>query len=159
MSMIEQLEQMRMGVDYRFPVQLRAFKVMLRPLSVSEMMECTSNTAQYISQISESQRTRVTEHLYFAKQILVKASTPEVDSNIQPELTDYLLSKMTNEEVQFLYKQYVAITDKCNPILEEMTIEEVKELVDEVKKNPSALIDLSFLDLVNIVRSLLTNVD
>lgn len=157
--MFDQLEKMRAGVDYRFSVSLRSFTVKLRPLSVSEMMEITSSVAQYISSLPEAQRTRVVEHLYFSKMVLEKASTPEPDSKTAPALPDYILSQMSTEELEFLFKQYVSITDKCNPVLEDMPVDELKELVEEVKKNPSALIELSFLDLVNIARFLITNAD
>jgi hypothetical protein len=66
-----------------------------------------------------------------------------------------IVSRMTVEEVLHLWKQYIAGKDKLNPALEAIPAEELKELVKEVKKNHSLVIERSFLELANICQYLL----
>src|SRR5690242_11488152 len=95
---LQTLELMRMGTDARFPVQCKNYKVFLRPLTNQEIVEITNEVSQEISKMPQATQTRITEHTMYAKKVLEKASTDGPDSIVMGELTDYVLSRMTDRE-------------------------------------------------------------
>lgn len=156
---IPELDAMRMGVDYRSNLKIRGLTIPVRPLACIEFVLIANDVATEMEDMPERQRTPFVEHLLVAKKSLQRASTPDPDSKVAPKLTDLVLDRMTAEEVEFAYKQYVAATERANPALEEMKAEEIQELAERVKKSPSELIELSFLQLVNLSRHLLLSGD
>lgn len=150
------IEAMRLGVDYRFPITCRSFTVYVRPLTHQEMVKAAQEVGAEMARMPKSAQTPITEHSLLSKYILSKATTSDVGKT-DYELTEPILDRMTPEELTHLFKQYVGNTDRCNPSLDAMSIEEVKELVEMVKKNPQQAIGCSFFQLVNMVRYLLTN--
>lgn len=159
MSDFPQIDAMRMGVDYRFPVRIRQFTVMLRPLSVIESTEVAQQVADRFSQLPPSRQTALTEAVLLAQETLSLASTRGPGTK-DPQLNELMLGNMTNDELQFLHNQYVNGCDRVNPALETITAERIEELVEEVKKKPdqsgSLLIALSSQQLVQIVQHFLS---
>ncbi len=162
---IEQIDAMRQGVDYRFPVKLRGFSILLRPLSVGESIQVASRVKARMELAPPEMVHALTSNTYLAGETLVLASTADVDTN-DPRLTELIVQRMTPDELQSLFKQYVAGCDRCNPALETMKVEEVRALADELKKNspdPEALAlqltALSLLHLVNLTHFLLVQSD
>lgn len=157
---IPQIDAMRLGVDYRFTVQVREFKLHLRPLAISEVVKVAHEVASDLSQMPKVAQTSLTENMTLAKRTLVMASTPDVGVN-QPTITELIFDKMTPDELQFIYKQYLSGCDRANPALEILSYDEVVALVEDVKKKASpaeqvsALTELSFLQLVSMVHLLL----
>lgn len=159
-DLLPQVEKMRMGVDYTFPVRLREFHVNLRPLSNAELMEAQAAAALTLRQMQEHRRTRITEDNELAKEYLERASSPF--GTYAPVLSKPMLEQMTTEEVMFFYKEWLAVCDRVNPLLEKMPTEKLQELVDAVKKNPTAdlhyqLTELSFGQLASLAFYLLTS--
>src|SRR5688500_9249144 len=95
---IEQIEQMRAGVEYRFPIRIRKFAIEVRPLSIMETVQVAQRVAESIKLAPEAARNRLTEHTFLAKETLIVASTSEVNAN-DPKITDYILDRMTNDEL------------------------------------------------------------
>ena len=158
MSDLPELQAMRLGVEYRFEVNVRKFKVFLRPLSAVEIVQSTREAQQALMDMPEEDRVAVSESILLCTKKLIKASTSDVGVN-DPKLTDYVMERMTADEMDLLWKQYLAGCKRCDPALEEMPVDEVKALVEEVKKNPrevvSTLTGKSFWELVNISRHLI----
>lgn len=159
---IEQIEKMRMGVDYSFTVQLRGFDVRLRPLARSEMVKCYQNVAAYLQTIPAHRRTKIDEDNALAGEFLKLASCEYGEAVGQ--ITEPILNQMTNDEIMFLYKEWLAICDKVNPQLEEMKSEDLQKLVEHIKKNTPEdlafqLTELSFGQIRSLVTYLLTNGD
>lgn len=148
------LEQMRMGTDYRFPVVVRNFRVLLRPLTVIETTNILSDTQAETSR--GKTQNEVIWQVIFSIKTLTKASTTSPDSG-DPQLTEYTLQSFTPDELSYLFKEYVAVCDRVNPSLDQMPAEKLAELVEYAKKNPSQLIELSFLEVVNLCRHLLAD--
>lgn len=164
---LHQIDAMRQGVEYKFPIKVRGFELMVRPLSLLESNRIAQKVAESMKALPESARNRLTEHTYLAMFTLETASTSDVDSN-DPKITQYVLERMTNDEVMAVFKQYASIVERCDPALEFLTQPEIDGLVAELKKNKSEypaeawdsqLIELSFLQLASLVRSLVTNDD
>lgn len=151
-SGIEVLDAMRRGVDYRTTVKIREQEFRLRPLSSNETLQVTDSVLDIMNGLPAHQRHPQREHQLFARVTLQKASTPDVDSK-EVGLTDYVLSRMTAEELQTLYQEYIKACDRVNPKLETMGKEELDLLIDDLKKSSklnSQLIDLPIYHLVNV---------
>lgn len=154
------IEAMRMGVNYVHPAKVRNFSVLLRPLSIQETINVAQEVVKSMSMMSDIEKTRLQEHSLVAIHTLVRASTPSPESgNETAKLSGMILRQLTNDELHALFKEYTIICEKVNPHVENLTQEEIKSLVDDIKKNPSHLIDLSFLQLVNLVKYYMTNVE
>lgn len=156
---LPEVEAMRMGIAYRFPISLRAFKMEVRPLTMSETIQVKQEVVRVLGSLPTNQRTPLEEHTLLARETLKLASQSDVGSG-DFGITDAMLDNMRPEEIRYLMKEYVKVVDKCDPCFEEMSIEELEELVDylkkESKKNPLALTEFSFSQLVSVARYLMT---
>lgn len=157
-SEISQLVAMRLGVNYRGTVQCRGYSLSLRPLSMGETVRMAAEVADEIGRLPTSMRNSLSEHTLLAKKTLILASTSDVGEK-DPTLTDYILDRMTPDEIQFLYKQWVDICDNVNPSLETMPEADIKQLVAQIKKKESRPTELSRSQLLSLVNSLVTNVE
>lgn len=150
------LEAMRQGINYRFPVACRGKSWQLRPLSSIEIIQSASETSDRLSKLPEGQQNGITTSLLNAMYQLEKASSEDVG---QPgNLTVVMLERMTPDEVNHIWKQYVRITDKVNPDIEDVPAEELENIVEGLKKNSdpvSLLTDLSISRLVAVCLRLL----
>jgi hypothetical protein len=94
-----------------------------------------------------------------AKATLIQASA-SADGKVLGRLSELLLGKMTTQELDFLFKQYVDACEKLSPSLETMSHAELAKLTDHLKKNmpeaESILTALSRKDLAQLALSLLT---
>lgn len=153
---IPQIDAMREGIDYHLEISLRGFAMTVRPLTIMETMQIASIVQEKLSGVPEHARNRLTENIILAKETLKISSTSDVGKN-DYRLTDLMMDKMTPDELQSLFKQYVFACDRVNPILEKMPREQIDQLVAEVKKNPSAVTELSITELVNCFLSLIRN--
>jgi hypothetical protein len=153
--LIDNLALIRQGTENKFPVSCREFRVFLRPLTMDETTRVTNETAMELDRMPKASQTRITESSLYAKKVLQLASTPEPDSDVMGQITEYTLSKMTDREINFLFKQYAAGCDKLDPDFEFMTVKEIKELAEQLKKSPLAVTELSFLELTSLCRHLI----
>jgi hypothetical protein len=149
------LEQMRMGTQARFLIKMRKFEISLRPLTVFEFVSITSEVNEELSRRPEIARNAITEHVIFSIKLLEKASTSGPMKN-DPRLTAAVLQDLSPDELSFLFHEYNAGVERINPCMETISMERVNELVELAKKNNSALIELSFSELVNVCRVLLS---
>lgn len=149
------LAAMRQGVTYIGTIEIRGFKLSVRPLSQKETLQLYADVAQHVSTLPERARNSITEHAVLARKTLVLASTSDPDK-MDFQLTDEVLEQVTNDELTFLFKQYCLAVERVNPAWEALPDETVDALIDEVKKNPPALIDLSSLQMINVCRRLLS---
>lgn len=152
---IEDLEKLRLGVDYSFLVRIRDFSVRLRPLSISETMEVAAEVVDRYGRLPKNMQNSLSENMILAKGNLTRASRPYQGSATEPTLTEYLLDRMTPDELQLLHKEWVAGCDKVNPSLETMPIEKLDAVIQELKKNPSLVTELSFTQLANVCQRLI----
>lgn len=151
---IEQLELMRAGTEGRFIVKCRHYAVPMRPLTIMEETRLAVEAQVDLTKLPEPQQNRMMYDQLFTQRVLELASTSS-PSTFDPKLTALVVSMMTVEEVLHLWKQYIAGKDRLNPSLEALPLDDVKLMVAELKKKPSAVIERSFLDLVNICQFLL----
>lgn len=156
MAPIEQLEAMRVGVQYRFPVHLRGFSVTLRPLSVAENLNVTQEVVAELEKIPSHLRTSLYECTQIAIKTLSIASTPHPESRVEATLTPLILSRMTPDELQHLYQLWVDAVKTVSPAIESITDEQIMALVSEIKKNDERLTTLSRSQLSRVVLFLLS---
>lgn len=160
---IEQIDAMRLGTDYRLEIKVRGFTMMVRPLAITESLEVAAKVQDELGALPENAQNRMTEHYLIARETLKIASTSDVGKS-DFRITDLMMSKMTNDEIHFMFKQYVAACDRVNPALEMMREDEVISLVEEIKKKEaleldSALTELSFSQLASLARHFLIKGD
>jgi hypothetical protein len=154
-DLIPQLDQMRLGVDYRFIIKLRGFALDVRPLTVDETVSMTAEVICELQKLPDHQQNSQYEATLIAKKTLCMASTSAPGKN-DPKMTEYILGRNTPEELQFLYNQWVDGTKRCSPAIENMAKAEVDALVADVKKNRDlTLIQLSRSQLCAMVLFLL----
>lgn len=154
---LEDLALMREGVAFRQEIRIRAFRVLLRPLTNAETNMVTAQVIAEMKNAPEEYRNSLSENTLLAKKTLHLASTSEPMAK-DPKLTEYLLDQMTNDEINTLWKEYCGVIERVNPIFDRLSTETVRALVEEVKKNPSRVIELSFTEMANVCR-LLTSDD
>lgn len=160
---MDQVDAMRIGAEYKIPVNVRGFQMLVRPLSIQETIEVASEVQQHLSGLPISTRNALTEHTLMAQKTLQKASTSG-PGKTDFQITEVICQAMTPDEMNHLWKQYVAATDKTNPSLEMLDEEKLNAIVEALKKSPKeelglALIELSFSDLVSLARYFLTKSD
>lgn len=151
---LPQLDAMRQGTSYRIKVVVRQFSVFLRPLTMDETTKVVSEVASHLSSIPQERRTPIYENGILAKYTLKLASTSDEETE-DPQLGDLLLGKLTPDELQSIWKQYQKGLELCDPDLNELSPDKIKDLVDDLKKNPSIMTELSFWELENVCRHFL----
>lgn len=158
---VSQIDAMRMGVNYSQTISCRNFSVSVRPLSMSETLKVYDAVAMEFAKMPATAKNSVKEHTLIARETLKAASTSAIGV-FDPKITDPMLDAMTQDEVGFLYKQYVHAMDKCNPSLELMEPKDLEALVEELKKKTGAdlaweLTQLSLVQLASLARYYLTS--
>jgi uncharacterized FlaG/YvyC family protein len=157
---LKQLEQMRQGVSYFEEISLRSFKLKVRPLTISENLTVSAEVVKRITGLQPHEQTAVAENTFLAQETLMRAAKPTPEtSDMESAMPQMLMAAMTPDEVSALYKQYVTIMEKTDPILEEIPSEEVKRLAEEVKKKECHPTKLSFLQLASLVKYLVTQLE
>jgi len=151
---MDQIDLMRMGVMSRFPIRLRDWEIWLRPLAISETIQLAAEVAEEISRKPQFARNSITEHVIFSIKTIAMASTSK-PGVCDPKITEFVLQSLTADELHFVFKEYCVGVDRINPSLEKLTQEQLDELVRVTKKNTSALIELSFKELVGLATYLL----
>lgn len=129
--------------------------MMARPLSIGESVDVATKVSERLESMSEVERNRLNEHSLLAYETLILASTSDFGTN-DPKISEYILRRVTPDELNFLFKQYVAECDKVNPCLEKMKSDDIQELIARLKKSPpedlvSHLTGLSFLQHLNLL--------
>lgn len=166
---ISQLEAMRLGVDYTFEVKVRGFSLVLRPLAIVETIDVTNRVIDRVNNELKSRPHGVLNPIFeqtmMAIETLMMASTSDVGAN-DPRITAYVLERCSADELNSIFKEYVAGCDKVNPSLDRMSVDEIELIVEQVKKNPDwekmpllPLIGLSHSQLANVALHLLTKGD
>lgn len=154
---IEQIDAMRMGVEYRQPIRIRAFEVMVRPLTMGETLQIAAEVMKDLQSVPEFMRMPAQEAAMLARRTLILATTSDVGKT-DSTLSELILQRCTPEEIQHLYNQYVDVTERANPSLDKMAQNDVLELAEALKKSPSELIKLSRSQLLSVASHLLTSV-
>lgn len=152
---IDQIDAMRMGVDYRFRIMCRGFSMNARPLSIGESVDVATKVSERLESMSDVEKNRLNEHSLLAYETLILASTTDYGTN-DPKISEYILKRLTPDELNYLFKQYVAECDKVNPCLELMKAEDIQDLLMVLKKSPredlvSRLTGLSFLQHLSLL--------
>lgn len=136
------LQKLRAGTDEVHEVIMRGVSIPVRVLSQSEYNRIRKDSIQ-ATVMEDGDETD--KNIRIQKATLMLAST--LKHGAAPMLSDKLLDKMTNDELSFLYEEYVAKMDTVNPRLEQMSEDEFKAIVEALKKNSVTSKDLSIRQL------------
>lgn len=129
------LAALRMGVDYTFTIKVRSLELAVRPLAVSEVVRLTADAREQLSKLPPEGQTEMIWNVLLAKGYLRYATKPDVGSKVEPRLTDYVLDRMTNDELSALFRAYLDGVELLNPAVETIGEQQLAELVEAAKKN------------------------
>lgn len=155
-----EIEKMRAGVAYRMPIKVRGFEIQVRPLAISEQMQATTNAIDKFRALPEPAKHKLSESAFMAIEMLKLATTSDYGAN-DSSITEESMKLWTSQELMYVYDQYLQAIERANPSIDKMPPEQLKEIVEELKKKPkgelfSVLTELSFSTLREVAESLLT---
>lgn len=139
------LKKLRFGTEEVHTIVMRGVEIPVRVLSQSEYNKIRKDAIQ-ATVVEGGDETD--KNIRIQKATLMLAST--LRHGQAPMLSDKLLDKLSNDELSFLYEEYVAKVDSVNPKLEQMTDDEFKAIVEALKKNTISSRDLSLRQLRGI---------
>jgi hypothetical protein len=155
----DNLEKMRLGINMRFPLQMRGFNCLFRPLSIYETNLVAAETLSELRSKNKDMQNNIMENSILSIKILEKASTSDVDKT-DPLVSAMELQRLTPKEIEFLYAEYVTACDKLNPRIETISADDLQALIFDCKKKQDglelALGELSFWQVWNIALYCLT---
>lgn len=139
------LKKMRMGVDEVHEIHLRDLTIPVRVLSIDEVNTIRKDSIK-AAMLENGDNTDV--------DVRTQRSTLKLATTIHaggaPLLSDKLMQKLTVDEMNYLYNEYIKVMDSVNPSLETMTPEQFKELVAALKEKKILSSDLSLPQLREI---------
>jgi hypothetical protein len=136
------LKKMREGVKEVHNISLRGFNIPVRVLSLAEMNLIRKDA---ISQALANKGDGTDVNVITQQTVLKMAST--IDSSGGPLLSDKVLERMTTDELNYLYNEYVRVSESVNPSVEHISHDAFRELVNALKKNMITSVDLSLPQL------------
>lgn len=136
------LRRMRAGTKEVYIIRMREQEIPVRVLSIDEIAQIRREA---ISQAAKLGGDETELNLWKQKLTLKLASAVTADK--VPMLSEKLLGLLSLDEVQYLYEEYIRITDAVNPSLELMSPERFKSMVDALKKNHLSSRDCTLLEL------------
>lgn len=139
------LKKMRAGINEVHDVKFRDLTIPLRVLSQDEYNTIRRN-AKITNETNGGDETDF--NIMMQKMALIRAS--EVRPGTPGVLSEKLLSRLTNDELAFIYGEYVRVNDMVNPNIEAMSEEQFRMVVDALKKNTISSRDLSLPQLREI---------
>lgn len=147
------LEKLRLGVQNRCNCSLRGVSFVFRPLTIGEQNEVTTAAIGAYNKLLPDQKHNVMESTILSVFTLTKAS--ELQRGV-PGVTEDTLKLLTPNELGYLMREYTQMVDACNPAIETIPDEELIALSEEIKKKEKQPIDCTSLQLLNLVRYLVT---
>jgi hypothetical protein len=136
------LAKMRAGTKEVYDIRLRELVVPVRILTIDERQAIRREAIQ---KTAMAQGDETDKNVLIQKFTLKLAST--IQKNGAPMLSDKLLSMLSLDEIQYLYDDYMRVTDSVNPNVETISPEKFRELVDALKKSLISSKDCSLLEL------------
>lgn len=134
------LAKLRAGTKEVYEIKLRQLIVPVRVISLDEISAIRREAkAEQAKMLGDETDFNVSMQKF----------TLKLASNIKdaPLLSDKLLSKLTIDEVNHLYNEYIRVMDAVNPTLEAISPEHFRSMVEALKKSQVTLNELSLREL------------
>lgn len=145
MSVHDLLAKMRAGTREVHEVRFREMVIPMRVLSVDEFNMIRHESYRICLEKGKSDETDL--NLLKQKLVLKLASTIGKGG---PLLSEHLLGMLSTDELNYIYDEYIRVSDIVNPNIDRMKPEEFKALVEAIKKNTVSVNDLSLPQLREI---------
>jgi hypothetical protein len=136
------LAKMRMGVKEVYEIRMRDMTFPVRVISMDEQAQIRREAIKLAAAMGGDDTDK---NCAIQKMSLKVAST--LSPGGAPLISDSLLSKLTLDEVKFLFEDYIRVMDGVNPSLEMIPPDHFRAMVDALKKNSLGAKDLSLLQL------------
>jgi hypothetical protein len=152
-----EMESLRQGIDFRFPVDFKGKKIKLRPLSIMEEDQIARDILGLMNDLPAHERNSMSETIRLTQMKLEIASTSDVGV-YDPSLPQAELKRLTPPQIDKIFKEWLAGCEKANPAPEKVTAEQLEIFVEALKKSTEntgkVLTELSFFQLVDICQFL-----
>lgn len=129
MTVERQLELMRGGYDQDLKIKYGDLEIKCRLMNASEEAQVVANAKKNVKAPDESMRQSF-EGLEIMKCIIEKGC----NVNSTPYASRSFLDKLTTQELEDLYDQYVSLIRTANPKLEKLTDEQIVNFISAIKK-------------------------
>jgi hypothetical protein len=149
----DQLKLMRQGYKQTLEIKLGGLVVPCRIMPALDEATVIANAKTGLKVPNEEQRA-LFESLAVMKAVLSNGCT--VDST--PYLSDGFLSKLSNDELSELYNQYQTVVRTVNPTFEQLTPDQLGEIIETVKKKERSSRDFFTWQLAEIGRYFLDEI-
>lgn len=136
------LKKMRAGIDEVHEIRLREMRFQIRVLSQDEFNQIRRDAKM---ETDTNGGDETDKNVRIQKMVLIRASAVKLGT--PGKITDKLLSRLNQDEMEFLYNEYVRVMDNMNPNIEAMTVEQFRLIVDALKKKTITSRDLSLPQL------------
>ena len=148
------MDKFRLGIQNRCRVKVRGIELVFRPLTIAESVEVTSASIDKFNKALPSEKHSINESHIIAIISLCKAS--ELKSGT-PGVTEDTLKMLTADELGYVFSEYNAMVQSCNPRLETLPDSECIALIEELKKKAHVLpTELSFTQALSLALYSLT---
>lgn len=142
-SAADLLRKMRAGVKDVHDVRMRELVIPMRILSQDEWNDIRRDAK--MNTLAKG-LDDIDYNVMVMKSVLKVASTVKKEGG-GPMLSDKLLTMLNQDEMSYLYNEYLRVVDSINPNIEHMTDVEFRHLVDMIKKNIISSRDCSLSQL------------
>lgn len=142
MTAMDLLRKMRAGVKDVHDVRMRELVVPMRILSQDEWNLIRRDAK---IQMLKDNGDETDMNVHIMKSVLRMAST--VKDGGGPGLPDKLLTLLNQDEMRYLYDEYLRVVDSINPNIELMNTDEFRHFVDMIKKKSITSRDCSLAQL------------
>lgn len=136
------LAKMRAGVKETHEIRMRDQTFPVRLLAMDEIAAIRRDAAGHAARYGGDETEK---NVHIQKCTLKLAST--LSKGGAPLISDALIGKLTLDEMQYLYSEYIRVMDNVNPSIESMQPDEFRVLVDALKKNSMESKDCSLRQL------------
>lgn len=148
----EYLKQLRQGYQVPLKIRARDLEIPVRLLTAAEQVVADGRAQKRYLAIPEDERSNVALLMISRQEMLFEASK---DAEGMPALARPFLTKLSWDELAYLYDELMNQWDRVNPRLDEITQDELDALIDGAKKNPASLNELTFPQLLRLASQLL----
>ncbi len=149
----DQLAMMREGRSAPISFKMGETEIPCRVLTGNELVRIEQDVLVRQQELKDAERTEAWL-LHEVRKLTLEQAT-KIGGEPVGALHRKLLDAMSHDEVIFAYRQYLDILMAVNPILEQMTDEDLEALVDAVKKDPSWLSECTTPRLVAMLQFVL----
>jgi len=147
------LEKLKAGIKNSKPVDFHGTTLNIRLLSEAEMQQCRLAAKAYSLLKELDEESDIIEKVL--QQLFLAVS--DEDGNKCADSLESFKGLITRGEREYLIEEYLFLESECLPSVPGMTEPEFSDILEEVKKNPSSIMNGSNIYMLKRLISYLEN--